>query len=345
MKDFRTMRNALAAGLAMAVLILDSAAAFEGASEGVSICIQTVIPSLFPFFILSSMLTGNLYGRPLRIFRPIGRFLRLPNGMESIWLTGLLGGYPTGARCVSQAYQSKFISKNEAQRMLGFCSNAGPAFIFGMTAHIFPTMLYPCGLFMIQILSSMLTAVVIPSEISSRSTPCKTATVSWNQAMQDALRAMGCVCGWIIAFRVILIFFERWFFFYFPNAIRIILTGLIELSNGVLYLQRMESLPWKFITCSAMLSFGGLCVAMQTQAVTEGLSMGSYLNGKLLQCAISTGIASLSCCFLFTFSKIYVTISIICSVFIFLICLFTRKKTVALSKFLMYNARKKIHAR
>ena len=73
MKDYRTARNALAAALAMLALILDSATSFEGASDGISLCIRTVIPSLFPFFVLSSMLTGNLYGLSGEILRPLGR--------------------------------------------------------------------------------------------------------------------------------------------------------------------------------------------------------------------------------------------------------------------------------
>lgn len=329
----------------MVALILDSATAFEGASAGISICIKTVIPSLFPFFILSSMLTENLYGSALRILQPIGQLLGISKGTESIWLTGMLGGYPVGARCVAQAYQSGNISRNEAQRMLGFCCNAGPAFIFGMAGPYFPTMLYPCVLFLIQILSSVLTAILIPREAIHHTAPSKTSIVTWHQAMQNALRAIGTVCGWIIAFRVILSVCERWFFWLFPNYIQVILTGITELSNGILSLHRIGPLPLKFILCSSILSFGGMCVVMQTQAVAKGLSIGPYLRGKILQCALSTSLSAVGCCFLFPFDRIYIVITTLCSIFILFMYLVHRKKTVAFSQYLMYNARKKIHAR
>jgi hypothetical protein len=43
----------------------------------------------------------------------------------------------------------------------------------------------------------------------------------------------------------------------------------------------------RFLLCSLFLSFGGLCVTMQTISVTEGLSIRGYLQGKAIQTAFS----------------------------------------------------------
>ena len=45
----------------------------------------------------------------------------------------------------------------------------------------------------------------------------------------------------------------------------------------------------RFLICSVMLSFGGLCVAYQTVSVCPGLSLRGYLLGKTLQ-AVTSGI-------------------------------------------------------
>ena len=42
------------------VLIFDSELAFQGANEGITLCLQTIVPSLFPFFLLSAALNGIL---------------------------------------------------------------------------------------------------------------------------------------------------------------------------------------------------------------------------------------------------------------------------------------------
>ena len=75
----------LCAGLL--ILILDASTAIKGVREGIDLCIRTVIPALFPFFVLSPMLTGAVTG--VRI--PALRFLGCPEGAESIYLIGLLG--------------------------------------------------------------------------------------------------------------------------------------------------------------------------------------------------------------------------------------------------------------
>jgi len=72
----------IAAALGIALLILDSKTALIGAQEGVTMCIQTVIPSLFPFFLFSILLTTSLMGRQIKLLTPICRLCRIPEGAE-----------------------------------------------------------------------------------------------------------------------------------------------------------------------------------------------------------------------------------------------------------------------
>ena len=68
----RNLYQGFAAGIGMLLLIFDSKTALEGARAGIDLCIRTVIPSLFPFFVLSMVLTGALMGTSLLWLRPIG---------------------------------------------------------------------------------------------------------------------------------------------------------------------------------------------------------------------------------------------------------------------------------
>ena len=128
------------AALLMIVMILDSKRALIGAQEGVSLCIRSVIPSLLPFLFFSSILTEGTRCANAVITRPLSWLWRIPKGAESILLVGLLGGYPTGAHSVTSAYEQGRISKTTAQRMLSFCNNCGPAFIFGILGNFFEKM-------------------------------------------------------------------------------------------------------------------------------------------------------------------------------------------------------------
>ena len=73
----------LGAFAGISILILDSRTALIGAQEGIVLCLQTVIPSLFPFFMLSNLLTGSLMGADFRILRPIGRIVEATGQFRS----------------------------------------------------------------------------------------------------------------------------------------------------------------------------------------------------------------------------------------------------------------------
>ena len=69
------------------------------------------------------------------------------------------------------------------------------------------------------------------------------------------------------------------------------MTGAIELVNGCSALGYIGDVGLRFILCSGMLGFGGICVAMQTKSVIGGLPMRPYLRGKLLQASFSVLLA------------------------------------------------------
>ena len=274
---------------AMGVLILDSKTALQGAAAGIELCIHSVIPSLFPFFMLSILLTNAIL---------VGADQKAPGRRRPgilLFLAGLLGGYPTGAQLVTQAYRNGNLSKNAARRMLGFCSNAGPSFIFGFAGQLFTKPYIPWILWLIHILSAMLLAAVIPGTTSEESLCPQQDTITVHHAFTKSLYAIACVCGWIILFRVLIVFCDKWFLWLLPEPAAVLITGILELTNGIFQLQNIGSEATRFILCSVLLAFGGSCVIMQTVSVTEALGLGWYFPGKIAQSMISgvlSGIAA-----------------------------------------------------
>lgn len=287
------------AAAGMLMLILDSRTALEGAQEGIDLCLRAVIPSLFPFLVLGSMLTSST-GNAGRLFRPLDRLLYIPEGAEGIFLTGILGGYPTGARAVAQAYQNGQLSREEANRMLTFCSNAGPAFLFGILGTKFTNWATIWVLWGIHILSAIVVARLQPRRRYALQVKMETQAVSPTQALKQAVSTMGCICGWVVLFRIFLYFCSKWILWAFSAPVQIGLSGLLELTNGCCALNLIESESVRFVLCSALLAFGGICITMQTASVIGQLSLGAYLRGKLLQTAISVVLALIISCILFS---------------------------------------------
>ena len=317
----------------MLTLILDSKTALLGAQEGLELCVRTIIPSLFPFFAISILLTGSLSGQEITILKPISKFCKMPKGTEDLLIVGLLGGYPVGAKCVYDAWQSGHISKKDALRCLGFCSNAGPAFIFGICSMLFSEAWITWILWEIHILSALLVGNLLPYDGSFVSSSTEAKHTSLIDAMAKSISAMAGVCGWVVLFRVVIAFAQRWFLWILPMNWQLIFEGVLELANGCTDLVAIENEGIRFILCACFLSFGGLCVGLQTLSVVDELGSGMYFPGKVMQCAISGCIASL-------FASIqYHVCSLLlpAAVTIVLLLLIGLKKTVDFPKRLVYN--------
>lgn len=287
----RILRSSIAAA-GILVLILDSQTALTGARDGIELCLSSVIPSVFPFLVLSGMLLNGICGSTLPILRPLGRILGIPIGSEAIFVTGILGGYPTGAQAVYNAWKQGQLSKAEAQRMLAFCSNAGPSFLFGILGSKFP-----CGwmlwvLWLIHIVSAISVGIIQPGRSREQRSIPPSSPLTLTQSLKRSVAAMGSICGWVVLFRLILAFLDRWLLWLLPASVQVGIHGLLELANGCSVLDSIPSVGVRFILCSGMLAFGGICVAMQTSSVTGALGMGCYVRGKVLQMLISIVLSS-----------------------------------------------------
>ena len=122
---------ALGCVLCAAILVLDGDVVAAGALSGVQLCLQTVIPSLFCFMVLTGFLINSGLYRLISL--PLGPLTKglfcLPPSMGSVVLLSLIGGYPMGAKSIAGLLEQGRLDRATAQRMLPFCCCAGPSFI------------------------------------------------------------------------------------------------------------------------------------------------------------------------------------------------------------------------
>jgi multisubunit Na+/H+ antiporter MnhC subunit len=273
--------------LGMLALILDAACSVEGAAEGISLCLRTVIPSLFPLFVISSMISHNLAGMDMRFLRPLGRLLHLPRGGEALFLLGVTSGYPVGAKMLAEACQTGRLKESNFRRMIAFCSNTGPGFLFGIGAMLFPDRSWCFAAWGIHIFTALLIGCLTPGSDEESIAPLKSQGANVTDALYQALRSTAIVCGWVVIFRVLLTFLQRWVFWMFPAWLSILLQGFLELTNGCCALYQIEDADLRFIFFSIFLGFGGICVTMQTMSICTTLPTSMYLPGKLTQALLS----------------------------------------------------------
>lgn len=279
--------QSIVAALGLLVLILDSNLALEGAGSGIELCIKTVIPSLFPFFVLSMLLMNSLDADNSRVLIRLVKYFKIPAAGASVLLPAVLGGYPVGAKCAGDLYRRKQISKKDAEYLLSFCNNAGPSFLFGMVSGFFPERKLAWLLWLIHLLSAGMTAIVIPSNLMDQPETEINFKTEKSGIILSAAKAMCMVCCWVVLFRIVITFLKSWVLWMLPVWVQVWLIGFLELANGCCELMLITDIRLRFILCSCMLAFGGICVLLQTASVTEGLSLKNYWKGKIRQTGFS----------------------------------------------------------
>lgn len=92
---------------------------------------EKMIPSLFPFMILSGLIIRLDYSRtisaPTAPF--LGRLYHMNPAMCTSLLLGFLFGFPLGAKTIAEQYSLGQLTQKEAQFLLSFCNNIGPVYL------------------------------------------------------------------------------------------------------------------------------------------------------------------------------------------------------------------------
>ena len=122
--------------LSLFLLLTDPSLALEGAKNGLLLWGMVIVPTLFPFMLCSAAIVGS-GGVPwlTRPFMPFfSRFLHLSENGSYVLLSGLLCGYPMGAKTCGEFYREGRISFSEARRLLAFTNHPSPMFLVGYAA-------------------------------------------------------------------------------------------------------------------------------------------------------------------------------------------------------------------
>ena len=108
-------------GAILLLLITMPEICVDGARNGLLLWFETILPTLFPFFVVTRMIIElDLCPQFLRPYYPI--------------FVGLLSGYPTGALTLNEMILRGQISRKRGQILLVLCNNASPVFLISYVA-------------------------------------------------------------------------------------------------------------------------------------------------------------------------------------------------------------------
>ncbi len=116
---------------AAGVVLINSNAVRNCVADSIYTCLNSVVPSLMTFMTVATFIADSdcadvlakTFGRPVKLL------FNLPQNCTKAVILSMLGGYPCGAKIISDMLKNGETDLETAQRMLRFCINASPAYI------------------------------------------------------------------------------------------------------------------------------------------------------------------------------------------------------------------------
>lgn len=277
---------------AFILLILFPGSVYAGVCDGLKLWFQILVPTLFPFLLVTGLME---------------QYIPLAKPKLYLLFTGLLSGYPVGAKSCCHALSQNAITQKEGQFFLSFINNASPAFllnfVFVQNMHLGTTRFL---LFFILLLSSFLGSFVYSKiydilhfqNTVSAVYPANSTQNTLHRSIDSLLLSIAEILVKIGGYVMIFSLFARTIqnITILPNTVKLLLCGCLEITTGSSLLAGYTKLyASQYLPAMFFLAFGGFSAFFQTKSVIKNskLSSTGYLISKILSGCFSTILTSI----------------------------------------------------
>lgn len=256
----------------------------DGVTRSVLLCGKVLIPSLFPFGVCMLYIMKSGITEKLSFLSPFTtKIFKLSPVCFVIMVLSMLGGYPIGAKLISERVSQGELSKEEGRKMLNFCVNAGPGFIVSAVGN---GLLRNNTLGYILLITHILASLLICLFSGGVQTKVKTKTEKISPtdnfvlSAGESASAVICICGFVILFGVITAYIE-----FFSMKLSL-LKPLVYISEVTTAISKTNNI----YLISFLLGFSGISIWCQVLAVGKAIEINifSFAFHRLLHGAVST---------------------------------------------------------
>ena len=275
----------------MILIILSPKKYTEGTVSGLKLFFFSVLPGLFPFMLLTKLLTelGTLYKFCGKLDSISYRLFGTPGVSLYAFLMSIISGYPIGAKIISDLFSRGLITEKEAKKMSVFCTTSGPIFVIGTVGTImFGNFTFGIILYLSHILSSFILGIIFNFFDKNKQNFSKNKPVLQfskrdnvvNFCVVETINSLFIVGAFITIFYLLTDLFDALNLFNFINHILEPIFKLFKLDSkymqglvyGIMEVTRgakvLSAFPTKtsIILASGIISFSGLSIIFQSMA-------------------------------------------------------------------------------
>ena len=296
----------------LVLVFLERNVVFESVSYSLKIWTATLIPTMFPFFVISDILISYHITQyiPSFIKNVFSKVFHVSENVVTIFFLSCISGFPSNARNTKNFYLQNLISREEAERALTFTHFSNPIFVLTVVGGtFFHNEIYGIIILISHVLGNILIGILF----RGKSTPCKNYTTlktksqSFSQvficSIKSSIDTLLLIAGTLTFFLIVSSLIIQLFSFSpYPGAI---IKGGLEITMGLRELSYLGIADiYKVVIAAMFLSFGGLSVHLQviSQIVETDISYFPFFVFRLIHALLSGGCAY----FLFHLMKILI---------------------------------------
>ena len=284
--------------IAILLLLIISKNVAYHVREGILLCFNVIIGSVFPFVIITDLAVSKLtLDRIDLLKRSFEHTFKISGAALSAFICGTLCGFPLGARLADKLYSEGAISKDEFERLIGISTNSGPAFVIsGIGVAMRGNLKDGIFLYSISLASSILTGIIFShgQKYSVGSYKMQNSCFNFTESVKNATLTTLSVCGFVTVFSVITGIFNA---LPISEGLKLITLPFLELSNAATVFSKTKLLTdnASFIITAFAISFTGFCAHLQVKSFisSKEISMKRYYLMKLLSASFSAIIATI----------------------------------------------------
>ena len=269
----------------------------ESVIYAIRLCVTTIIPSIFPFFIFADYLGAQRYNG--FISRTLSCIFGVTENCCPALFCGLICGFPCGVKWSVNLYNAGLISKNELENLIGVVNLPSFAFIVcSVGIGMLKSLLDGVALYLILLLSVLITSrnLCFKSCKTSKTQDVIEQKFNLSESIKHAGFSSLVVSSYIIFFSIII----KVISFFIKNQTLIsIISSFLEIGNATYLISSLNFTNplLQYCLIGFSIGFSGLSVHLQAfSLLPPNISKKSYFLSK-----ISQGIL---CALLFTVYKI-----------------------------------------
>lgn len=299
--------------LILLLLFRYSEQAFDNMKKGLSICAEVLIPTLFPYMVISELLVRSDLGiYAARIFgKPMQKIFGVSGACAGALIPGILCGFPVGAKTAASLYEKGDITKHDAESLMTFCNYpSAPFMIFAVGEKLFGSrnigiFLYLTVLFTGLVYGALRHALTRKKRteelIEERARPfCKDTSFIkiFTGSVTSAAGSVIAVCAYVAFFTCVVGSLSAILSGSDSSPLKALLFSFFELTTGAAACAALASPSLSIVLCAAAAGWSGLSVFLQIYSLSrterEDISLAPYLLSKSISSTVCAAITTLA---------------------------------------------------